>query len=526
MKLIMETLSPVQVGSGEELQYNFDYIRHNGVPLVVDQNRCFDALAAQGDATAVSMATTLSQALHKLDEPYGYQLTSLHGVKCDPKQIREQLKDAQWRPLIPGSSLKGAIRTALLAEFLRSDNSQQQRERLVQRQKGNPKTAVKSLAESFFSSHAPRNKAPNYDWMRAWKIGDTAFTEDDLCLADVRFLNLGLEGERTVLRWKDMAKKNSLADWEKASGVYVEALNPGAVAALEIHVDDFLVHDRQALQQLHWKQAPDSFASLRAVLNHHAGYRLRREAGFYGQYRCQEALNSCIRMMQMMEQEENAIYLQMGWGSGWRGMTGDWQQDAGIEAEMRKLYHLGKQGMSEFPKTRRLAVFDGAPSLPFGWLRLWNAQDCPELLNKVKHKNNLQAAKIADRNTAIQSIHAEQQRKIHEQELRRFRSQEEEAERERLKAQEEARFAAMTPFEQEIAAIASKNISQAIWELTKGLKEQKWQENDARVVALKLKELLEKSGSWLPEYAGKNKNKMKIHKRSVIIQRNGHQSAS
>ncbi len=72
MQLIMETLSPVHVGSGEELLHDLDYIQHGGAPLVVDQNRCFEELAAQGDVSAVSAAKTLSKALQGLDQPHGY----------------------------------------------------------------------------------------------------------------------------------------------------------------------------------------------------------------------------------------------------------------------------------------------------------------------------------------------------------------------------------------------------------------------------------------------------------------------
>jgi len=445
MQLIMETLTPVQVGSGEELLRDLDYVQHDGAPMVVDQNRCFEALAAQGHATAASTAKTLTSALQQLDQPFGYPLHALHGGACHPQQIREQLKDAQWRPLIPGSSLKGAIRTALLAEFLRSANSQQQRSRLLPRQKGNPKMAVKPLAESLFSPDAPRNKAPNYDWMRAWKIGDTAFVQDDLCLADVRFLNLAPD-----LKWKNMAGRNSVADWRLATGVHVEALTPGVVAAVQIHVDEFLLHGAQAARQLHWQHVPDSFDTLREILNQHAAHRLRREVEFYGQHGCQEALNRCIQLMQIMEQEEHAIYLQMGWGSGWRGMTGDWQHDAGIEADMRALYNLGKKGADEFPKTRRLAVFDGSPSLPFGWLRLWQAEDCPALQQQAEERAGDQAARISQRNSAMQSMQAEQTRKQQEAEARRLHLQAEAEEKARVQAEEEARKAAMTPLDRDL----------------------------------------------------------------------------
>jgi len=513
MQLIMETLSPVQVGSGEELLSDLDYIQHHGMPLVVDQNRCFDLLAAQGDVTVVSCATTLSSAVQKLDEPYGYSLPSLHGATCKPQQVREQLKDAQWRPLVPGSSLKGAIRTALLAEYLRNQGATKS-DIPFRNNRGKPssrdKFAGSKVSQAFFG-HDPKS-----DWMRAWKVGDTLFIGDDLQLADVRFLNLGRSENETVLKWKNMSGRNSVTDWKQASGVYAEILAPGSVASFKIHVDDFLLHGNQAKRQLRWHGVPDSFASLREILNNHAEYRLRREVEFYGQYGCQQALNSCIQLMQIMEQKENAIYLQVGWGSGWRGMTGDWQHDAGIEADMRSLYPLGKDGMNEFPKTRRLAVFDGAPSLPFGWLRLWQAEDKPALQQQAKDKYCQQKLLISKRHSAMQSVHEEQQRKVQEETKRVAHLQEEAAEQERIKAEEDARQAAMSPFEREMEAMVAKGNS-AIGELLKGLESEHWQGEEACIAARYLKQLLEKNGSWMPEFSGSNKIKKKKHERTLKV---------
>lgn len=520
MQLIMETLSPVQVGSGEELLSDLDYIQHEGAPFIVDQNRCFELLAAQGDAATASSAKTLSLALQQLDEPYGYALPSLHGAACKPQSIREQLKDAQWRPLIPGSSLKGAIRTALLAEFLRSEQSQHQRKRWIPTSKGNPKTAIKPLAESFFSPQAPRNKAPNHDLMRAWKIGDTAFAQDDLCLADVRFLNLGREGDETVLKWKNMSGRNSVNDWKQASGVHVEALPPGAVAPFQIHVDEFLLHGKQARQQMNWDGVPDSFPSLREVLNNHAEYRLRREVEFYGQYGCQQALNACIQLMQIMEQEEDAIYLQMGWGSGWRGMTGDWQHDAGIESDMRTLYRLGKTGMDEFPKTRRLAVYDGAPSLPFGWLRLWQAEDRPVLHEQASASAQKQLISISARNNSMLEIQQSQQRKLQEAALLRLQLQAEAEERQQIQAEEEARKAAMLPLDRDLETWNEMDANQRENQVSAWVERmQEAEPDDALRIAMELQTYLQETGHWVVKKKGARKER--VRKVKVILQQHG-----
>jgi len=509
MRLIVETLSPVHIGTGENLVHECDYIKHDAQPFIADQNRCFDALAAQGKSVSEPQ---LSKMLNKLDTPYGYSLPSLNGAtgQFPHKEIREQIKDAQWRPFLPGSSLKGAIRTALLAEHLRNDESASNSKQHIPKTKGNPKWASKAISESFFSENAPRGKSPNYDWMRAWKIGDTAFISEDLSLADVRYLNLAPD-----LKWKNMSGRNSVSDWKQASGIYAEVLNMGAVANLQIHMDDFLLQNPLAKQQLHWQNIPDSFGALREILNSHAEHRLRREVDFYGEHGCEQALNACIELMKIMEQEEDAIYLQVGWGSGWRGMTGDWLHDANIEKDMRSLYRLGKSGAQEFPKTRRLAVYDGAPSLPFGWLRLWEEEKKPELLEIAVQNNLLHINHIDERCLAMQAIQQEQQQRMDEAAGRLRMQQEKLAEKERLQQEEETRKASMTSFDRELEEILSKNDARHL--LFQGLQSARWQEGEAHIIAQHLQKLEEQAGSWIPNFSGSNKNKKKKHERTVKI---------
>ncbi len=398
LELKMEVLTPLHVGSGEDMLNEIDYIKckKDGVPLVVDQHAVFRQLAEKG-ISDVGAVRTIDVLLQRLGgEAPGYRLQPLHGGNTIPKSIRQQLKDAHWRPLIPGSSLKGAIRTALLAEWLRSPKSQNSRQRHVPSKKGDPKKAAKLLVEDFFSSNAPKGKPPNFDWMRIWKVGDVTFNTNALRLADVRFMNLVDDSPPPY--WKNMSdeQKPNLPIWRNAHGVHVEALGPGALATYSIVLDEVLY--QKAHKRLHWEQATRDFDGLRTVLNAHAGYRLEQERDFYSRYGHDAAAQACERVQAVMKRDTKAIYLQMGWGSGWRGMTGDWQRDAGIEKKMRDLYNLEKKGFPIFPKTRRLVVAGGKPSLPFGWVRLWRKEDTSDIRRSgvkllPQHKSPAQIAR-------------------------------------------------------------------------------------------------------------------------------------
>jgi len=88
----------------------------------------------------------------------------------------------------------------------------------------------------------------------------------------------------------------------------------------------------------------------------------------------------------------------------------------------------------------------------------------------------------------------------------------------RIQAEEEARKAAMSPFDREMEVIVAKGDS-AIGDLLKGLESGQWEGEDACAAARILKQLLESNGSWLPEFSGSNKIKKKKHERTLKVMR-------
>lgn len=78
----------------------------------------------------------------------------------------------------------------------------------------------------------------------------------------------------------------------------------------------------------------------------------------------------------------------------------------------------------------------------------------------------------------------------------------------------------MTPLEKEIDDLISQVDNPSIILLRALANEKKWQENREaeRVVAEKIKAIMESDGTWLPNFTGINKRKVKRHKRSLDVQ--------
>jgi CRISPR type III-A-associated RAMP protein Csm5 len=413
IKLTLEVLTPLHVGSGEELRLDLDYIERGGVPLVVDRQRTLDALVS-GDQSLDKVLDgdwNLAELVKLTGQDFGYSLPALVGQGVTPATLRAQLKDAEFRPYIPGSSLKGAIRTALLAVWLQGQGAIAYQSLLPYWD--TKKNAPSEKRAAFAAMRLIRSvfgNTPNQDILRALQVSDARFQTVDLRLTDFRWLNIIQVKGKEKTAWRDMASKKNLDIWKDASGLHAETLKPNSTATLTLGWDRFLLSDltKWGAPAHGVDLLPTDFPTLREILNNHARRILENEVAFFDQYQVTAPKQQLQKLLNQMQQDSEGIYLRLAWGSGWRGMTGDWL-DAPSFSVMRELYRLGKgskdakgnwQPVGIFPKTRRLAV-QGTPCLPLGWVRLgpWcqkvaTVQRHPwveKALTEIQQKNRCQA---------------------------------------------------------------------------------------------------------------------------------------
>lgn len=412
VKLGLEIITPTQSGSGVELFKELDYIERNQMAFIVDQQASFQAIASGNLALDAKLlaGNRLSDWVNAAGQDFGYRLPWLGSVAKVPEKFREQLKDAMNRPYLPGSAIKGAIRTALVAEWLRSP-SESFEHLLPQANRKAPdkKWASKFLLDKFIGKDAKQ------DIFRSFKIKDTLFANSDLRLADIRWLNEKNWRNMNQKRDWDSRKKNPI-DWREAAGIYAEVLQPGALGLLVLQWDGFLLSDISTWQQNGTVSAiaPKDFGDLRQRLNRHAEYRLQREIQLYKEQGKPAPEQECQRILNMMKADQQSAYLQISWGSGWRGMTGDWASDEQVKT-FRELFNLGRTG-KPFPKTRRLVV-SGEPKLPMGWVRFLPYELVAEKLETQQTRQQANNAQSAWVNQKLAQI-AQQNRSPEKEALR------------------------------------------------------------------------------------------------------------
>lgn len=389
VKLGLEIITPTQSGSGAELLKEIDYIERNQTAFIVDQQASFQAIASGNQALDAQLlaGNRLSDWVNAAGQDFGYRLPWLGSTAKMPDKFREQLKDAMNRPYLPGSAIKGAIRTALVAEWLRSVPSSSFAHLLPQKDKfgkaPSKQRAGKKLMDEITGKDAKQ------DIFRSFKVKDTLFPTSDLRLADIRWQNES--------RWRSMSQRKSFEGWQQADGIYAEVLQPGALGLLVLQWDGFLLSNINTWQQTDRvpQIASKDFDDLRQRINRHAEYRLQREIQFYKEQGKPDPEQECQRILNMMKAEQQSAYLQMSWGSGWRGMTGDWVSDEQVKT-FRELFNLDRTG-KPFPKTRRLVVF-GKPKLPMGWVKLLPYEQIADKLERQQTRqqtNNAQSETFA-----------------------------------------------------------------------------------------------------------------------------------
>lgn len=412
VKLGLEIITPTQSGSGAELFKELDYIERNQMAFIVDQQASFNAVASGNLAldTQLLSGNRLSDWVTAAGQDFGYRLPWLGTTAKVPEKFREQLKDAMNRPYLPGSAIKGAIRTALIAEWLRIADKNEVVSKMISGllpksipgKKPNTKMASNNLMWALLGKDAKQ------DIFRSFKVKDTLFANANLRLADIRWLN--------ETRWRSMTKKKSFDNWHDGDGIYAEVLQASSLGLLTLQWDGFLLSDISKWQQAGTISAiaPKDFDDLRKRLNQHAQYRLQREIQFYKNQGKAAPEQECQRILSMMQQDPQSAYLQMSWGSGWRGMTGDWAADEHVKT-FRELFNLGCTG-KPFPKTRRLVVA-GEPKLPLGWVRLMPYALVADKLEKQHAQQQASVAQSAWVNQKIAQI-AQQNRSSEKDALR------------------------------------------------------------------------------------------------------------
>ncbi|GBD08281.1 hypothetical protein HRbin22_00514 [Candidatus Thermoflexus japonica] len=360
----VEILSPVHVGSGQRLGapelalidghlWRFDPERMTAA--LARDPRAFDRYLQEGAAALRFWSESDRRALARYVRPWSGP---------PPREVREHIADPLGRPYLPGSSLKGAIRTALAFAALQAASPAQRQAWLsaVERQAQERPSRAREFADDPMMRDLI-GPDPHHDLLRVLRIADS--TPAPLEALDVASIRVAVREPDGTLSWLKEPGKH-VPDPRQAFEVVVEILRPPPSGAMQVEVElDVFLLQRDTLGPADRRARIREWARLvNAFARHIAEGELR-----FGESLGLEAWSAFYRrLLARMQAEPDAVYLNLGWGTGWRSKTAAEAMGPEAVRRLRRLFGLGRG--DPFPKTRRILFEEGKPTLPPGWIRL------------------------------------------------------------------------------------------------------------------------------------------------------------
>jgi CRISPR-associated protein Csm5 len=345
-RLTLENLTPLHVGGGRgRLVHDVDFAIVGGTVYLIDLEKVWALVGDERLAHWNELDFRLSGLITAVDYPRcAASAVPVTGHLETAGGLLDQIRDAYGRPYLPGSSVKGAIRSALF----RSVASQ---------------VDFASLGRSRSWAGQPWERAtfgrsPNFDLLRTLRIADSVpLNPDELRAVVVAIYSL---------------RSGRLAPKGPSYRLNVIAFPAGTRLECAVSVDRWTLQQRS--QRLDFGDAARWIETLAEQCRQAADVLIRSERGFYAEVG-QPAPERFYRRLADASASlgPGEFLLPIGWGTGWLAKAGGpaLRDQEGFD-EVRQRYHLGYSNMPfmPFPKSRRLVeTAPDRPEIPVGWVK-------------------------------------------------------------------------------------------------------------------------------------------------------------
>jgi len=359
MRYSLHCITPVHVGNGLKLG-RMDYVVEGDQLKIINLEKLASLPGIDPEELSDAMEMKNFEIGRYLrNKRIDPTVAATYSIPCDcdtQGEIICALKDGLVNPYLPGSSIKGALRTAILWERIKSEPGLMKEAKLkveAAMERAGPRNAgawaAQPLERLYFGRDPVKGNHPNYDHLRALKVSDTDVIPRE-CLQCFKAEVKNLRGDR-------LDTKMSL---------FIEALKPGTETRMSITIDSFLQRD-DIKTQLNLKV--QDLKELEKISRSYYSDYIKSEIEFFSRYNESATVDFYRRLLSLPE-KKGGMLLRVGWGSGWHGMTVSRLFPDHLN-DLRKAFRLGRTSVSEFPKTRRMALMDGDPKYkmqPFGWI--------------------------------------------------------------------------------------------------------------------------------------------------------------
>lgn len=372
MNYKLEVLSPVHIGTGKSLT-PLEFILDNDF-IAFDLPRLCQKNPKRGELIAQEMMKrdTRSCTLSDLLEPAEIKDTNLHCYRTTlslavrkllrGKEVNQATKSPCHRIYIPGSSIKGALRTAVAYNVFKSNSA------ILQ-------SLLNKPFDDFVTKEIFRGAEENatHDVFRAITVTDS-IPQDPAAVLELvaeKVLSIGInaEGIGRITQSRDEFKH-----WFS----FYEAVKEGTTFQGKIEFNNNVINSKI----LGWKNHQYSL-TLDYILqcaNNFAKEICSWEKNYFGKVERNVDVSRILSFYGKLEREiehikEHSCYLSIGHGSGWHKLTAGMLIEKSLTSEAFKKFRKNNKLASnrldfQLPKTRKLVMLDERPFAPFGWIKL------------------------------------------------------------------------------------------------------------------------------------------------------------
>lgn len=367
-RLKITTLTPLHIGSGNKLLHEYDYAIYKGFTWRINENNLLDAQSVDDPKVAAMLARTKPAQLLKAadftpeNKFFRYVMKGTPNSEAEGAVLVEQIKDTFDRPYLPGTTLKGALRTALgwhlwKQRGLRPDLGQLN---------SMPKFAAGKYEDTLFGD------TPNKDLLRALQVEDSASLDPKvLMLANIKVTTHAPKQGR-----------------KQGAPIEVEAVRKSVIFETKIKLDLQLFSD-WAKQRGLSLVGEDLLLNFAAIVRDYNVEVIRREVEWARKLPEGKNVLAHYQEMQGFPLAPNQFFLQLGWGGGWEQKTFGSRLKQNPEF-MRGILKARRDGgfdvgrghvphnIADFPISRRIAmgylrnvqgeITREVPALPLGWV--------------------------------------------------------------------------------------------------------------------------------------------------------------
>lgn len=351
-KVKIDIISKVHIGSGEKLQYGSDFIDFTEdeekwvgiisprkiMSIIGKDPKAVDAWIAAIERKKSIIDFMRTYAPKAVIDDYCSRIDESSIAVKETDTLQTFIHDGLGRPYIPGSSLKGAIRTALLTEETKEQGW------VKHLQYPNAQKVERQL----FGNN------PNEDIFRFLQVGDAYF---------------GNFYEK-VVRLVNINERQKSSYWDESKPQLAETLSKGDNSVCEIRLN------LQAYQRVqgHVHALPSCMQSIETIfetINHHINQLLEQEIIHWEEranHPNAENVDEYITKLKAIKltaetcekSKGHSCLLRLGAGSGWRFITGAWAEELdNFDKVIVPMARRNNTRYSEydFPKSRRVDNF-------------------------------------------------------------------------------------------------------------------------------------------------------------------------